>query len=437
MTARIIIFNSLDEPANEPLYVEMFERSVWIARAGDIIVAAQPIHSDFLRYIEDTCAIARGSIRIVHWRHATTSYLTDVDLLDAAFQEEVRASIDCGQQWEILPCFYTPGFAEFCASLGLPQISNHRFVSEHGSQMLNSKANFRRLAAELGTPVPAGGVAFNARMLRDQIQRHIAVTGSVIVKRDYGLGGLGNVVVTNTTCTQFPGTSNWHRYQENMLDEIIETISDGWKEAMVVEAYHHDVSSMVYYEFEIDAQAKPKFLNSGSIRVPEADPLTRKLLWFGLDIPAHGLKPFSAAIAFTEAAGLAQKAAQLGYRGYLNIDAIVLQDGQVLFNEYNARGGGWTALHMLGVHLLGGSYATEYTICSRKKITGPDFYEATAALRTSGLQYTKGKTEGVLLFGCNTNAEENLEFLFIARTLEDARRLERSTLSAIRSQVAA
>jgi hypothetical protein len=142
--------------------------------------------------------------------------------------------------------------------------------------------------------------------------------------------------------TPLPGIRESLQLTNSNLTEISESIwlamTGRWSQQLVVET-NHAASYMLYLEYFIGDDGRPRFLNNGLVRLaPDDDPKAKQLVWLGLDLPA-ALPSFSAGTVIAESCRLASVAADLGYRGFVNIDAIVTDGGTVVFNEINARWG--------------------------------------------------------------------------------------------------
>ncbi|KEF08248.1 hypothetical protein DF18_37310 [Streptomyces rimosus] len=94
---------------------------------------------------------------------------------------------------------------------------------------------------------------------------------------------------------------------------------------------------------------------------------------------------------------MAEYLQQTGYRGYLNCDSILTQDGRLLFNEVNARIGGCTHMHFAAQRVLGPDYLQHYTLLTRNDLQVTSFEKlAWGIARNEHLNGHNG-TSGALL----------------------------------------
>jgi hypothetical protein len=189
---------------------------------------------------------------------------------------------------------------------------------------------------------------------------------------------------------------------------------------------------MFFMEYFIDDSGIPKFLDHGLIRLKKNDdPSAKELEWIGLEIPAQ-LPPYASAVAVSESMKFAQLAGDLGYRGYVNIDAIVTDRGEVIFNEVNGRWGGCTILHIVAERLLGSGYGDRAHLVARRNIRTAPFETVTKTLKESGIAFTKDKKEGVIILSCDERVDTITECLILASSRERALELEAQLLKVLK-----
>lgn len=93
----------------------------------------------------------------------------------------------------------------------------------------------------------------------------------------------------------------------------------------------------IFLEYVIGEDGRAELLNSGIIRRrPHYDPDAQELVWAKLDLPAN-LPPSTLPRVAALSARIVELSARTGYRGHINVDAILTEDGELLFNEVNAR----------------------------------------------------------------------------------------------------
>ena len=342
-------------------------RNTWFAEEGDIIISPLAIEEDFLRYLGHTLGFDSQSLSVI----TRNQLVTDELLLSPDFIEDIRAYVSNSTFWRMMPCFYTRGVAELESLLGIENYGRLHFAAQCGGDLFNRKTHFRQLATGVHLPLANGSVVHTPRSLTKAIEKHLPHTGTVIVKKDNAAGGMGNITLTSGTVMALPGSrETMHVHSSNI--QVIATdlwaqLTDPQSQFLVVESYH-SASHRFYFEYWIDDNRSPLFLNSGTIRLrPDRKPNAKELVWIGLDIPAE-IPSFSSANALTMSVQFAMLAAQIGYRGPINIDAIITDSGELIFNESNARWGGGLVLHTLGERLLGKRYADNHVLSSLRDV---------------------------------------------------------------------
>jgi hypothetical protein len=410
-------------------------RNAWFARPGDIIVSSRPLGDDFEEHICRTLGIPAGCFEVVG-PDQTTADLTTVsdDLLlsgpmvDALQSRVGRTPVD----WSMMPCYQTEGVAQLGALLGLTDSVGRRFAEQRGTDLFNRKSHFRQLATAT-LPLADGSLVTTPGALAQAIHRYIGATGMVIVKRDNGAGGTGNVVVTTERKGPQPGA-----FETVVLDSSLPELADSlWSKlatesnnVLVVEAYYTAVH-MFYIEFHIGDDGSIDLLNTGTIRLRlQDDPGVKHLFWIGLELPAD-LASKTRTQAVTISRRFARLAAKMGYRGHINIDAIVSADGKLIFNEANARWGGGTVLQSVAEHLLGPQYAHTHVVSSFRDVPAPNLMQALNTLQKRDLVFNAARSEGIVLLACGHPLSHSIEALVMARTRPRLRELESQLLQAM------
>ncbi|KMS73047.1 hypothetical protein ACZ91_64720 [Streptomyces regensis] len=192
---------------------------------------------------------------------------------------------------------------------------------------------------------------------------------------------------------------------------------------LVVESYHHAAHAF-YFEYFVEQGGRVTFLNNGEIKRRLSDEDGEPSWeWIGLEIPAS-IPAATLAEALTHSALFAAATAAMGHRGYMNIDAIVADDGRLIFNEVNARFGGGLVLHHIGARLLGPRYANDHILSSVRNVEPAPFTQTTDILRRRGALFDPVSGEGVVVVAHGPGADDNTECLIIAASRRRVRELE-------------
>lgn len=409
-------------------------RQMWFAGHGDVVVTPSALHGDWMQYIGTINGFDVASISVIELDETGDVHevLSDHMLTSSALLERVRIHIGEAEDWTIMAAYYSAGVVEFAARLGLSAPPGSALAGQRGTDLFNRKSHFRQLAAGIRLPIPEGAIALDAATLEQALRRYVTPTGTAIVKQDDNVLGLGNVAVTTKALREpLAGVVDVLEVRDNWSDvaeSLWTSISRGRSSRVVVETYHQ-ASHLMYAEYRIESDGVPRLLNMGTLRmVASTDANARELVWQGLELPAR-LPAFAAATMAAESCRLATLAASMGFRGLVNIDAMLTEDGDVLFNEVNGRWGGNSILHTLATHLLGDGYADRACVSSRRNIEAAPLDQVLGALRRSGLALEPGKTEGVLVLAIDLTFSNAMECLILGATWDRVHELETRLLA--------
>jgi hypothetical protein len=386
-------------------------RNTWFADEGDIIISPVAIEEDFLKYIGHILGFDSNSLSVI----TQNQLVTDDFLLSTDFIDDLRSHLSNSNSWMMMPCFYTKGVTELESLVGIENHSGFHFAAQCGCDLLNRKTHFRQLSMGARVPLADGSVVHTPQALAKAIEKHLPQTGTVIVKKDNAAGGMGNITLTSGAITALPGSRETRYIDSNtqaIAADLWAQLTEPQSPSLVVESYHN-ASHRFYFEYWIDDHGSAVFLNSGTIRLrPDSDPNAKELVWVGLDIPAE-LPSFSSASALTLSMQFAKLAAQIGYRGPINIDAIVTSSGDLIFNESNARWGGGLVLHTLGERLLGKQYANHHVLSSLRDVKSPPKTEVLDILREHSLLFNPESKEGVIVLAYGEFQKDTMECLLL------------------------
>jgi Pre ATP-grasp domain/PGM1 C-terminal domain len=397
-------------------------RNAWFADEGDVLVAPQAIPERLLRFAAEILGFDPASISVL----VADGLVTDEALLSVGIVEALRSRVGDGTGWTISACFSTAGVSELAAVLCLRDYTGLPFAAQSGCALLNRKTHFRQLLAGAHVPLASGSVADTPAALGRAIERHLSETGTVIVKRDDGAGGMGNLTITAGKPAPLAGSRETRPVGADLrrtATEVWEELTSGSSEPLVVESYHL-ATQRFYMEYLVDEHGFARFSHSGTLRSrPDPDRDAKELVGVGLDIPAR-LPQLASATAISVSAQIAALAGRIGYRGILNVDGIVTDRGEVVFNEVNARWGGGTVLHDVAERLLDDRYVDHHTLSSVRSQRGVALAEVLRRLRQRELLYTDESQEGVLVLASDDKPMGTMECLLIAGSRARERELE-------------
>jgi hypothetical protein len=407
-------------------------RSVWFAEEGDLIISPVPIQSDLLAHLGRTLKFDSSSISVIVPESLRTgAILSDLDLESDRLIEEIIFRVHEPSRWIIAPCYFTEGVANLVATLGISQ-RGQIFAAQRGCDLLNRKSHFRQLATGSELPIPKGCIVTSSNELFRAVMSLSRDTGRVIIKLDNGAGGVGNVILTKDKSVQLPGGRETRQIIADGsfdADELWSEISTPSCKTAVVECYH-PASHTFYLEYNIDDAGSISYINSGTIRLrPSEDPLEKALIWTGLELPADLSKDqHSAATGY--AYRFVKLAREIGYRGPINIDAIVTIDGDLLFNEANARWGGGSVMHTVADRLLGTDFPDHFVILSVRSVRLSSLQSALDYLSCHNLLFDDQSNEGVIVLAADESSA-TVECLVVARERSKVRQLEHQLLTVL------
>lgn len=410
-------------------------RNVWFAEENDILVMPVPMKANFIDYIGDILGFNGTSLTIITPDDfgEFPGAITDEKLLSINLINKLKPCIGRFDTWTIMACYYSVGIVELASKLGINAPPGKEFAEQQGVDLFNRKGQFRRLAAGINLPLAKGTIAYDPATLAKAINKNIHQTGTVIIKQDNGVFNMGNIAVTLDEPRPLPGVYATYHIEKNvaeMADHIWQTLSSHWSRELVVESYHN-ASHMLYSEYFIAENGHPHFLNNGLVRLQaDSNPDAKELLWLGLDIPAE-LPSYSFASVVSESMRFALFASELGYRGYINIDAIITDKEEVIFNEVNGRWGGCTILHILAERLLGPNYGNKHILRLRRNIHSPPLDELLEILQNNKLAFNKEKKEGVLVLSCDEVFTHNMDCMIVASSRNRISEIEECLLNTL------
>ncbi|MDX3228653.1 peptide ligase PGM1-related protein [Streptomyces sp. ME19-01-6] len=397
------------------------QRLLWFARDTDIVVLPVPPQDEFLDYVTSLTGTRRDRLRVVvPPPGAEGSYrLTRDRLVNPEFHEALRQAVDGREITSVFPLWPDAAVAEMARSLGAETaVPGHRFLSQGGGALVNSKVVFRAVAAGSGVPLPEGTVCGNRQDAEDTIWEMLERGHPVIAKHEYASGGAGNQILS-----PFPGVRALGAPQVTLatdrsaVDDFLakhwDPLTDGGRYHLVVERYFPE-STAVFAEFLITDRGPELGAHGEMIMAPVANAQV---------IPAPGLTAEQLTVLVEEGRRLCLPLHAMGYRGRLSADAVVTPDGAVLFTEYNGRVTGSTHMYrVLGEHVVGQDYPRRRVVMERVGWQVPSFDAAAERLTAAGIAYDRETRTGVLLNTAFSGGD--VWYCVVAEDVEAARRYE-------------
>lgn len=406
-------------------------RLLWLADQGDILIMPAPFSVGMLKYFSAQTGIDTNTLTVITPDDDmdTPAPLTGDVLLNPRMILRTRKAMANrrDRSWSVEPYFFTSAVGAFEDAIGLREEEKHNpFLHEGGGELFNSKSFFRKMMQAKGLPIPEGASCLSLNHLLQIAPRLIERTGAVILKQELQAGGDGNIVLTWDRDETLPGASRV--LHVSSIEDMKEQLGDLWpmftsgrNNHVIIEAYHRP-RQVLYAEFGIDAQGHTACLNHGMMRMEP--------LWCGFEIPGSLSVPArSEFIAGAQA--IVTMAADCGFRGKINIDAILLDDSRVLFNEFNGRLGGCTHIDDIARQIAGPHYAQNRAIVTRNKQAVPSWEVLQGILTHNDLDHKADSGRGIIVLTDSRSFNGTIEYMALGASQEEAEAIEHRFITAL------
>ncbi|CUU59688.1 hypothetical protein Ga0074812_13068 [Parafrankia irregularis] len=339
-------------------------RKLWQACGGDAVVTLAPASWEFRAYVGATLGREPDAVDVVAPPAVSTGHAVDVLRASGRIDEVVARGT-------VAPFALDPQVASLASAYGLrvaPYRDQPPAEAVRAASLINTKAGFRAVAAELGLPLAPGGAAGDAAQLRRKLPAVAERHRRVIVKLDRGSNGYGNFVVD---ADQGPVSEQ----VERGLAEAAEQRSGYVYEAFL------DFHSVPSIEMEVlDDSVRPLYT---------CDQRTVDRSFTGMVTPATTASSLLTRLT-AHATQVGWWLHRHGYRGVFDLDTGLHDvDGKTAFvcSEVNGRRTGGTYLHELSRLLLDAGPYEEiaWRADSRRAPAGARFAQGVRALADAGL----------------------------------------------------
>lgn len=405
------------------------QRMIWCARPGDALVLPIRPDPEFFAYAAALVGVDAESLEVIvppageGGEVLTRDRFEDEEFI-AGLRRVVRdRGIDRAEP------FYLDGYVnQLIRRLGLDKgTPGFGFMDQGGNELLNSKVTFRAIAAGTGLPIPEGIVTETVEEAMEFLWELLGSHRAAIAKQDAASGGLGNEVLTSTTGVDAIGALRHEVFTDRaaMADHVARQWSwytSGRRRRAVFEEYAAG-SVPIWGEAAITDESV-QIYGYGKVRM---NPVCDGVI-IPVPPPDSDTEAFLAFLVHLEA--LAETMRTMGYRGLVNIDAILTPDGRVLFNEFNGRYGGSTHLFAIGERVVGGDFLTDRCLVEQRECAFPAFDVARRELAESGLAYDPTTRTGVIIPVYGTRSDGTWgEACIVGADLKEAERIERDLLA--------
>lgn len=333
----------------DPHLFDFDQNAVFFAEKRDVVVTRAKISEEYLSFLE-RIGFDISSLTFIFsdkQLEGPTAVFEDRDIID-----NVRQLVKQNKgEWKLDSYMLTDKEVNWAREAGLSFDGN---PSHYHS--LENKSAFRTLARKHGLPIPVG-----FENLQGFFEGGLAVVSlfakgfpEIVIKQDEGAAGLGSLRLTFSQflsrlfCSSqlFPGKSGWGLMPLR-------------SSAFVVEAWYQNVVLSPSLQFYIHNNADCQLISMHCQLFDDNKMTYSGCLsqhWIPQDIR---VKLEGEATAFTKV--LAAK----GVRGHLSFNAILLDDGRLLWTEINARKVSSSYPHQI-VKRIGGKDAAKLPYISRR-----------------------------------------------------------------------
>lgn len=350
---KVLVGNQIDPAVRDRGELRAWtQRILWFAGPDDIVVLCALPDPGFLDHVTSLTGVKPSLLRIVvapPGRHGGS--LLDPESLQSracvdAVAHHLRSS-GVDDVSEVFALWPSPAVSRFADALGVAdRFPGSAFFAQGGGELCNSKATFRAVAAAAGVPIPRGAVCRDANEAIAATVDLMAESGAVVVKQAHNGAGAGNQLVVQDQSLNLDrvGARHLHRLTDGRAG--VETYwlqrwdwaSAGGRHPVVVEEFLPHAASVYSEHYAADDRTWPTEM--GTLHY-----VGRRLSH--QTVPLRGVDPVIRADLLHGGSRLAQAYRSLGFRGNLSADAVLTEDGRVVFTEVNAQVSG--SLHIYDV----------------------------------------------------------------------------------------
>jgi len=370
MTLRLVIANNREYCAALDYAFRGPELARW--RNEDLILAEQAIfwggedklvvtpHRVDPRFVADVkSAMEYRNLCVVSPASTTQSICKDIQS-DANLWQTLTKTLQESESVEIIAWGATPQLytlLERLIELGIP-VSAPELPSNQNAdlaQKLDSKSGFREIASKLAQAypevrIPVGYVCSTDDELASAAVELMRASDSILLKADKGVGGWGNMKLDRQSYVSAAPS----------LFNTLTRNSGIWRTGSIVAEEYLDVMDSPTVDALITPDGQVQMLICGR------QVLGTHLDYLGLEVGPHTYSPEVMARIRKIVSIIGQELAQLGYRGWFDVDMVRTTDDAIYCVEINTRRTGvtyiWEILQRIDVGQSMIAYASNQTI---------------------------------------------------------------------------
>ncbi len=200
------------------------DRALTMAQPGDIVLVSRPVPSSYFQYLEEAglgpvpehvlVVSESEGVGLTQYLSSNTGRLVDIAALFQPGKRPVLSPYFCTPQTEII--------ADFLSELSACPVSIDS-GSPESSEHANNKAHMREIADQLGIPQPPGEavdvVGGDYGPLHQAVERHLELTGKVIVKASLSSSGLDNIILDSAELPE-----HWLQQRAHVTSFVVESL---------------------------------------------------------------------------------------------------------------------------------------------------------------------------------------------------------------------
>lgn len=395
-------------------------RFIWLLHEGDVILLSRNPMDEYLDYVCHVRQINRSSLNIIVVDNKNV-ILRDISKINLNIINQLKMVIKLPDEWNVVTCYFNKEMVKLAEMLTIPvNKAMRQLVANDLIRQMNSKIEFRMMSDKYQLPIPQGIVCASVSELVDGIAQLIPMTRQLMAKQALNASGKGNIGLATDSNQRFNGAGRVYLLSHDNMHELAQKV---WHSPC-----HHVGDKMileVYYPNKGTYTVQRKITDySHNTCVTDYSEIMMQTTWGGVTFPPDYLEECSKTELLMGAEKYFDLIQSYGFRGYLSCDAILLNDGRILFTEINMRPGAETHAYELARCLCGDVYDGGRHIVFRRSKKTVTFRQLCSKLSKSGLLFSHGKKSGIVILTADDAVINELEYLVIAQTKREADYLE-------------
>lgn len=423
---------SISDPSEAILNVSAISarRMVWFMQSDDFIFLPSKPNPEWVSYVGRIKGVDLSTKQFIFPENEAGK----PNILNV---EQIRACLDKlpgdTHSADLCPYYHCSSIdLLFSHQIGKP-IPKSSFVNQGGATLMNMKTIFRALFASK-IDIADGYVCKSLAEFLLAADIMLNSKRDIIIKQDKNAGGDGNIAVCISPRGSYPGVHTHFIIESDpcligsQINKVWEMATEKQAAKSVVLEEYFDTRNVIYAEYSID-EAGFKLLSYGDLRLStEVDPRGGgALLWSGFRIPSS-IEGDLLSVFHSQCEAIASLCHGVGYRGRINMDAIITLENRLIFTEINGRYGGCSHIHEVSKSIIGESYLDTHVLLSRNGVGVPSFK---VALSAANKVNDRSANCGVIIVNDDTLVTGTFEYIVYAESYSAAIAFESRYLELI------